>query len=64
MKEHSFKVIHWCGGQTSPRYAVVEVDAQGPILRGGPYARPSYAAKRAETLAKKAPPQEERRNTP
>lgn len=37
MKEHSFEVIRWLGERSRPeRFAVVEIDERGPILRSGP----------------------------
>jgi hypothetical protein len=42
MKQHKFEVIRWLGERKEPeRFGVVEIDAQGPILRSGPLDKPT-----------------------
>ena len=50
MKTHTFKRIRWLGEPTDQRrYAVVEVDRDGPVLRAGPYS-PSQAKRVVRNL--------------
>jgi hypothetical protein len=45
-----FEVIEWRGHPAEPvKYAVVEIDRDGPILRGGPYDQ-DEAGREAERL--------------
>jgi hypothetical protein len=53
MKRHTFKAIRWLGEPTDQRrYAVVEVDQAGPVLRAGPYRSPSHARDTAKSLGR------------
>lgn len=56
MKTHRFKIIQWLGQaqpNSNPRFAVVEVDNLGPILRDGPWSE-GAARRRAHNMARKA----------
>lgn len=53
MKRHTFKAIRWLGEPTDQRrYAVVEVDQAGPVLRGGPYRSPVDAEATVKSLGR------------
>jgi hypothetical protein len=55
MKTHTFKAIRWLGEPSDPpRYAVVEVDRFGPVLRGGPFTSPDRAEKTAKVLGRES----------
>lgn len=54
MKKHKFKIIQWLGQAqplSNPRFAVVEVDHLGPILRDGPWSE-GAARRRAHNMAR------------
>lgn len=52
MKTHTFKSIRWLGAPGDQRrYAVVEVDRDGPVLRAGPYP-PDQADRVVRSLAR------------
>jgi hypothetical protein len=55
MKTHTFKAIRWLGEPSDPpRYAVVEVDQFGPVLRDGPYRSPRRAIETAKTRGRES----------
>lgn len=55
MKTHTFKAIRWLGEPSDQqRYAVVEVDQSGPVLRAGPYASPTHARETAKYLGRES----------
>lgn len=54
MKRHTFKVIQWLGqDRPQDRFAVVEVDQFGPILRDGPLPK-RVAEQRADNFYRRA----------
>jgi hypothetical protein len=54
MRTHTFKVIQWLDNQQEDRFAVVEVDQLGPVLRDGPYRTLKYANHRADVMQGRA----------